>query len=376
MTAKQILDSFSQTLVQDERILSPQERELLLSLLLNAGAVPSNNPEIQSAVTATIARSVGKTVAQRAFAVLGESVVEQILASAGSVTNSHDAIDIFATDKSHAPTPTTPPPQRPTPDKNPPIGPRNPQPPGEQPDGVEIPDPMPPSGGMTREPVQGKVNAIGSVAVADMYRMERARCVVLDEFLPLQELDELINYALQHAAEFQNSEVISPRGTRGVIDYKHRRSRVLTDLGKHQGLILKRIRGVLPGVFDRLGIEEFPLVGWETQITASNDGDFFSAHSDNRHETISSRRITFVFFFHREPRQFAGGELRLYDSRGNSRTGSYYSIVPLQNQVVFFPCSVLHEIMPVECPSQAFVDSRFTLNGWLHAGDALRDVRA
>jgi Rps23 Pro-64 3,4-dihydroxylase Tpa1-like proline 4-hydroxylase len=40
--------------------------------------------------------------------------------------------------------------------------------------------------------------------------------------------------------------------------------------------------------------------------------------------------------------------------------------VPQQNQIVFFPCSVLHEITPVECPSRAFADSRFTLNGWLH----------
>jgi SM-20-related protein len=41
-------------------------------------------------------------------------------------------------------------------------------------------------------------------------------------------------------------------------------------------------------------------------------------------------------------------------------------IVPQPNQIVFFPCSLLHEITPVECPSRAFADSRFTLNGWLH----------
>jgi Rps23 Pro-64 3,4-dihydroxylase Tpa1-like proline 4-hydroxylase len=40
--------------------------------------------------------------------------------------------------------------------------------------------------------------------------------------------------------------------------------------------------------------------------------------------------------------------------------------VPQQNQIVFFPCSVLHEITAIECSSRAFADSRFTLNGWLH----------
>src|ERR1700693_3921600 len=83
MTAKQILDTFSETLMQDERILSPRERELLMSLLQNSRAVSSSNPETQAAVTATIARSVGETVAQRAFALLGGSIVEQILAGAG-----------------------------------------------------------------------------------------------------------------------------------------------------------------------------------------------------------------------------------------------------------------------------------------------------
>ncbi|MGB2604425.1 MAG: hypothetical protein WBC78_12580, partial [Candidatus Sulfotelmatobacter sp.] len=68
MTAKQLLDGFSETLMQDERILSPRERELLTSILQNSKAVSSGNPEIQSAVTAAISRSVGETVAQRAFA--------------------------------------------------------------------------------------------------------------------------------------------------------------------------------------------------------------------------------------------------------------------------------------------------------------------
>jgi len=112
----------------------------------------------------------------------------------------------------------------------------------------------------------------------------------------------------------------------------------------------------------------------EAQITASNDGDFFGAHCDDAQELIASRRLTFVYFFHGEPRQFEGGELRLHDSRGSEphtgtgsyQTGSYQTIVPQQNQIVFFPCSMLHEITPVECSSRAFADSRLTLNGWLH----------
>jgi Rps23 Pro-64 3,4-dihydroxylase Tpa1-like proline 4-hydroxylase len=207
-----------------------------------------------------------------------------------------------------------------------------------------------------------------SVAVLDAPEIVRARCVVLDEFLAPQELDQLVSYTLQQEAQFQSSEVISPNGEPGVVAYDHRRSRVLMDLGKHEGVILDRILGVLPRVLDQLGIEEFPITHVEAQITASNEGDFFRAHADDSDEKIASRRITFVYFFHREPRQFQGGELLLYDSTGEGQvsTGSHQTIVPQQNQIVFFPCSLLHEITPVECQSRAFADSRFTLNGWLH----------
>ena len=43
-------------------------------------------------------------------------------------------------------------------------------------------------------------------------------------------------------SDFQISEVISPSGAEDAIDYDHRRSRVLMELGKHQDVIVKRIR--------------------------------------------------------------------------------------------------------------------------------------
>jgi Rps23 Pro-64 3,4-dihydroxylase Tpa1-like proline 4-hydroxylase len=357
MTAKQILDSFSQSLIQDERILNSQERELLLSLLQNAGAVPGNNPEIQSAVTATIARSVGETVAQRAFTLLGGSIVEQILAGGTNVTAGQEIAHASAT-------PKTPRPPRQTPEKDVPATPVPPQPPGERPG--DAPVPGPPGTGLQLPVWQERSHLNRGIGVLDAPAIVRARSVVLDEFLVPQELNELISYALQHETDFQNSEVISPNVNLGIVEYDHRRSQVLMDLGKHQDVILQRIRGVLLGVLEQLGMDEFPVTHVEAQLTASNDGDFFCPHSDSSHEKVMSRTLTFVYFFHREARPFEGGELLLHDSYGDCQTGNYQTIVPQQNQVVFFPCSALHEITPVVCPSKAFADSRFTVNGWLH----------
>ena len=70
MTPKQILDSFSETLMRDERILSAPERALVASLLQHAKAA-TGNPETQEAVRAVVASAVGETVAKEVEARTG-----------------------------------------------------------------------------------------------------------------------------------------------------------------------------------------------------------------------------------------------------------------------------------------------------------------
>jgi len=414
--------------MRDERILSAPERALVATLLQHAKASSSANPETQEAVRAVIASAVGETVAQRAFAVLGGSIVERILEGSkvsqddpaavrgeihpaphppfdpqspgellrtmggqGGDIHPHppfdpqppsDRLRAMAETQENAPLrmktePDPPsgqphgpgvraphkepqPPSRPMGEPDPPSG--QPHPPG--PSGVRAPrkEPDPPSG-------RTAVITQSSAAVAERPPVLPAQCVVLDEFLAPQELEELMRFTLDHESDFSASTVVSPSAESGVINYDHRRSRVLMDLAQHQDVMLNRIKTVLPQVLEQLGMEEFSIADVEAQVTASNDGDFFHFHSDNGSERVASRHLTFVYFFHREPRQFEGGELRIHDSRLKEGSyvseGSYQAIVPQQNQIVFFPCEMLHEITPVKCASQLFADSRFTLNGWL-----------
>ncbi|HEY6373157.1 MAG TPA: 2OG-Fe(II) oxygenase [Candidatus Sulfotelmatobacter sp.] len=394
--------------MRDQRILTAQERALVVTLLQHAKSAAGENQETQDAVRAVIASAVGETVAQRAFAVLGASMVEHILENSAVPLNDLAGIrtaDFYTglrppvgpqtpseplrtmTDPqtpSHSPGTPPPPgvraphkeprkPMRDTPVVPPPKDPqtpsvRAPQKPPADPlrDTPLVPtreDPQTPSAVRTTV-VSGTI-----AAVAERPPVLPAQCVVLDEFLAPQELEDLIRFTLEHEVDFSASEVISPSADDGVVNYEHRRSLVLMDLAHHQDLILERIRTVLPQVLDKLGMEEFSIAGAEAQITASNDGDFFHFHSDNASDRVASRYLTFVYFFHREPRQFGGGELRIHDARlehgAYVSAGSYQIIVPQQNQIVFFPCQLLHEITPVDCASQLFADSRFTLNGWL-----------
>ena len=357
MTPKQVLDSFSQTLLQDERILSPQERALLSAIVQHANAGSGANQNIREAVRAVIASSVGEVVAQRAFAVLGGSIVDRILEQGGTsgvVESKRPVTEYLGPKDPQPPTGPKPAPLQPAPA----TGPSTPTVPTSDPKG-----PQPPHAATST------VISQTSVAAAERPQQLPAECVVLDEFLAPQELAELTGFILDHEAEFEASEVISPHSEGGVVNYEHRSSRVLMDLGKYQDLMLDRIRTALPEVLGKLGMEEFTIAGVEAQVTASNEGDFFHFHSDNGSERVASRYLTFVYFFHREPRGFEGGELRIHDARLQNgeyvSEGTYQTIIPQQNQIVFFPCEVLHEITPVKCASRQFADSRFTLNGWL-----------
>ncbi len=192
--------------------------------------------------------------------------------------------------------------------------------------------------------------------------------VVCDEFLAPAELAGLQKFAKRRESKFENSEIISP-GVRAapLADYQHRRSRVLYDAGPFHKLIGGRITAYLPHILGKLGRGLFEVSALESQITASNDGDFFHTHSDNGQRPLATRELTFVYFFHREPKPFTGGELRIYASTtpDQEHIAPYASIIPQQNRIVLFPSCLMHEVMPIQCASRAFADSRFTLNGWL-----------
>ena len=192
--------------------------------------------------------------------------------------------------------------------------------------------------------------------------------LVLDEFLVRPELDDLVGWVTAHEQDFGISNVISSSGRDGVLDAGHRRSKVLLAPGPFRMMFQDRLMSVLDHVCWRVGLPALPVSEIEIQITASNDGEFFRAHTDNGHRVLTGRKLTYVYFFHREPAAFSGGRLRFFEQTevgGRILPGRLLAeVVPRQNQVVFFPSHYFHEIETVSCPSRRFVDSRFTVNGW------------
>lgn len=101
----------------------------------------------------------------------------------------------------------------------------------------------------------------------------------------------------------------------------------------------------------------------ETQLAISRADDSLPQHIDCDRPETKSRRISFVYYAHAEPRLFDGGELVLHDPAGRMTV-----LDPEGDSLVVFPSNVLHEVRPVRLRSDAAEDGRVTLNGWICEG--------
>lgn len=193
--------------------------------------------------------------------------------------------------------------------------------------------------------------------------------LLLEEFLAPTEMSALRAFAMNREADFVASEVIGQQAE-ARHDTDFRRSRVLFDVSEVYPIVTDRIMSVLPHVLSRLEITPFPISQIELQVTASNDSEWFKAHHDSGQGGSGSREVTFVYYCHREPRSFTGGQLRMYgpvdDADSPQAQLGATTITPVQNSIVFFPSHYLHEVLPTHCESRQFADSRLTYNGWLH----------
>jgi SM-20-related protein len=188
---------------------------------------------------------------------------------------------------------------------------------------------------------------------------------VIRDWLGSETADRLLAYALANEQRFCPSEI-----GQGTVDETIRRSRVTDDLGPFADLLKQKALGEVAGLYAALGMENVPIARVELELAAHGDGAFYGAHIDT--ETgrglggTRQRRLSLVYYFHRRPRRFGGGRLRLLGLGG----GPAVDIEPLHDRLLAFPSFASHEVEPVSCPGGTFADSRFSVNIWL------KDIRA
>ena len=184
----------------------------------------------------------------------------------------------------------------------------------------------------------------------------------ISDFFTTTEQKKLIQYCLNHEQEFVAT-------TTSVNTNNYRKSQVLYSFPEFKNLISNKIEFILPDVLAQLEIPNFEIAEIEAQITAHNDGHFYKIHNDNGSKDTASRVLTYVYYFYQEPKVFSGGELKIYDSKVENNyyvaADSYNIVEPKNNSIIFFLSHYMHEVLPIKCTSQNFVDSRFTINGWI-----------
>lgn len=186
--------------------------------------------------------------------------------------------------------------------------------------------------------------------------------VQIDNFFSAPEYEQLIKYVLAKESNF-----VSTSTSTNDVNYRH--SMVLYSFSEFAELIVHKIHKIMPDVMSKLGMSSFPISQIESQLTSHNDGNYYKIHNDNGSPDTATRELTYVYYFNREPKRFSGGELLIYDSKIENnfyvQAESFKTIEPRNNSIVFFFSRYMHEVLPVQCPSKAFADSRFTINGWV-----------
>jgi SM-20-related protein len=183
------------------------------------------------------------------------------------------------------------------------------------------------------------------------------------DFLPPDDHAALLDWALTNEARFSPATLAG-----GLVEPEVRRAASLRDLGPLAAPLDARVRAAVPGWIAALRVTPFDIHEIELELAAHNDGAHFQLHSDtyaSHQPARGDRMLSAVYYFHRAPKRFEGGCLRLH--RIGAQPGDEgLDIPPEQNSLVVFPSWGPHEVMRVSCPSGEFADSRFAVNCWVY----------
>jgi Rps23 Pro-64 3,4-dihydroxylase Tpa1-like proline 4-hydroxylase len=187
--------------------------------------------------------------------------------------------------------------------------------------------------------------------------------VLLKDFLPRQIHEHLLPFALT-----VQDMLVPARVSSGEYKPEVRESLDLPGKCELKELFREHLSGTIPKILARLHVAPFEVGEFEVKIRAYLDGHFFRVHMDcpSNDKAIANRKVSYVYFFHKQPRAYTGGELLLFDTDVDTNmytTSRFTRVVPDDNSIIIFPSAYWHSVIPVSCPSKQFIDSRFVING-------------
>jgi SM-20-related protein len=186
---------------------------------------------------------------------------------------------------------------------------------------------------------------------------------VLPCWLGEAEAARLLAYALATESRFAPTK-LADHGT-GRLDSVVRQSAVLKDLGAFAAPLLKKALALQAALETAFDMAHTPPNSTQMEMVAHGDGAFYRPHTDtftgDEYTPGGRRRMTMVYYLHRQPRRFTGGRLRMFDLAG----AETIEVEPVHDSLLVFPSAARHEVETVSCPGGTFADGRFSVNIWL-----------
>lgn len=186
----------------------------------------------------------------------------------------------------------------------------------------------------------------------------------IENFLPRAEHERMCAIAMSLAADFAGGRVGPPEDRR--IDETHRRGLAIeqVDGDKLGTTLVPRCLALLPSIRQRLRLNpRSPERAVGVSLAAYPHGGFAGPHCDTGPRPYPRLQLHCVYFFHRHPPAFSGGDLLLYDT--DVETGDYdrfafSRIAPASNSLLVLPTSCYHEVAQVTSRSNALADARLS----------------
>ena len=127
---------------------------------------------------------------------------------------------------------------------------------------------------------------------------------------------QLLAYAIAAQNRFKPTKVGFEGETEDPLEERARRSLMLRDLGPFAEPLRQRARRLQGELEKTFGMSHAPTAEIEMEVVAHGDGGFYHSHIDTftagEAAGGKNRRLTLVYYFHRQPRRFTGGHLRLF----------------------------------------------------------------
>ena len=188
---------------------------------------------------------------------------------------------------------------------------------------------------------------------------------IIDDFLGSDHAGALLDFALAHESDFAPSAITS-QGDNIVKTQTRRSLSYAGDLGDVIAPFAAAIAAASARLKAETGCAAFGGDLTDIDLVAHLDGHLFKRHVDtttglNRMLTPADRVLSLVYYLHREPKAFSGGNLVMHALMGEERR----VITPRHNRLVAFPSIAPHQVEPISLPGDNFADARFSLVCWL-----------